>query len=137
MKFLKSPLAINRERDISTRLKESEFISMLENINDILTPYRDECKIDLSIANPSNVGYSTKISDNVQDSLIHTPISYWGNISIEIFINKMGLEEGRSEEIIDEIRNRLNREYDDTFISLGNKHGLIDKIYNWPSIKIV
>ena len=113
MKFLKK---FNEEL-----IQKIEIVEMLENINDILDSYRDDYSIRLSIINPETSKYIT-ILKNVQDSIFNSQIfdyNYHSEIKILIFFEKIIFSHAPDSQnaikCVNELLNRLNEEYPNTF----------------------
>ena len=121
MKFLKR---FNEEL-----IQKIEIVEMLENINDILDSYRDDYSIRLSIANPENLklkqqrgGVPFTILKNVKDSIFNSQIfdyNYHSEIKILIFFEKIIFSHAPDSQnaikCVNELLNRLNEEYPNTF----------------------
>lgn len=93
------------------KLDREYFVKMLININEILSSYRDDNEINLSIINPKNMGYYTNIYYDVEKSLKYSTFVHWKYVVIEISLPINGNLISKDYELLVSIKNRLDMEY--------------------------
>lgn len=136
MKFLKSKNIFESEKLIKLEISNEDLIEMLENINEILIPYRDTNDFSLSIFD-FNSNELVKIHGDVRECLENIEniyYLYWRFLIINItpWTSKVEMDYVGLKSDTEEILERLNQEYGNIF-DVGN---FVNQIFSQP-IKII